>query len=276
MKLVVVQKKPQYLWMFLVIILVAMTFVLILNPFFKDSITGFLQVTDDRAPDTWNNLDIIVTNQISNPPTELELEKVIGSPGNQGIGRGFIINDIGTNTYYHVVSIGPRYIFQPMSLPFASEGAAAPSPFLDIVNSAGWCWFADPRAVFYNGKTYLGWVSSSGHAMAASLLNTTGQVSEPFNLHNVGRDDHNNPTVLVRNSDKRVLYFFTGHDSAGMYARISTNPEDVSSFGSSIDISTPTGGGLHTYPTPVQLVDESGEPIYLFWRGRSDVNATTY
>jgi hypothetical protein len=56
---------------------------------------------------------------------------------------------------------------------------------------------------------------------------------------------------------------YCGHNDVPMYMRVSTNPEDISSFGAEQTINP--GGTMYTYPTVVQLASEGGA-IYLFYR----------
>lgn len=79
-------------------------------------------------------------------------------------------------------------------------------------------------------------------------------------------DDHDNPSILVRNSDKRILVFYSGHSGAGLYMHTSTNVEDASSFGARVNLDPSVGGTAYTYPVPVQLTAEANAPIYLFFR----------
>jgi hypothetical protein len=136
-----------------------------------------------------------------------------------------------------------------------------------VSDSGAWCWFADPRAVYYNGKTYVGWVNVSGDVQIAEYNHSTEEWSEPFTLHAALQyDDHANPTILIRDSDKRVMVFYCRHNAANLYMRVSTNAEDVTAFGAEADLDGDLGGINYCYPTPVQLTGEANDPIYLFYR----------
>ena len=83
--------------------------------------------------------------------------------------------------------------------------------------------------------------------------------------YNFEADDHDNPSLLVRASDKRIMVFYSKHTvEPHLYFRISTNPEDISSFGTEREVSGIVDDV--TYPTPFQLSGESNR-LYLFWRG---------
>lgn len=224
----------------------------------------------------WAYPVIYVETDVSNPPTNDELTAVLGAADATGPGRSYLIKDTSTSKLYYVGSNGVSYFYLPLIMALTSTPPVNPESIIDVSTQAGWCWFADPRAVYYNGKAYVGWVSSAGHIFAVSFVTATGIVGTPYDLYTVGADDHNNPTILVRDSDKRIIVFFAGHDSTVLGARISTNPEDVTSFGTTIDISAQSGGQVHTYPTPIQLTGETNDPIYLFWRGRVNEYGSPY
>lgn len=88
-------------------------------------------------------------------------------------------------------------------------------------------------------------------------------------------DDHDNPAVVVRASDHRLLYFYSPHSGAAMYLSVSTNPEDISSFAARVDLATSLGKVTgFTYPNPVQLSGEANK-LYLFYRDPPDGSTTT-
>lgn len=144
----------------------------------------------------------------------------------------------------------------------------AKSSFEEITSDGAWCWFADPRAVYYEGKykkTYMGWITSKGVVKVASYNHKTGNVIES-DLKKLHYDDHANPALLVL-QDGRIAAFYSKHTGHQMFYRISENPEDISSWGAEMTISTNTPGNYgYTYPNPIRLNSEANK-IYLFWRG---------
>lgn len=113
-----------------------------------------------------------------------------------------------------------------------------PQAWFDTVADGMWTWFSDPRAVYRNGATYIGWVNSAGTCGISKHVHATG-VTTSFSLA-VGLqvDDHNN-TAIHFLPDGRIMAFFTMHnDDAGHRYRISTNPEDISAWGSTVVLST--------------------------------------
>jgi len=131
--------------------------------------------------------------------------------------------------------------------------------------SGAWCWFQDPRAVHYIGnhnRTYVGWVNPDGDVRIASIDHDTGE-KQVVTLHTgLEVDDHAAPAILVRN-DSRLLVAYTGHDDSILRWRISTNPEDITSWGPE---KTKSFSGAVTYPNLVQLSAENNK-IYVFLRG---------
>ncbi len=150
--------------------------------------------------------------------------------------------------------------------------------FVELTASpgGGWTWFQEPRAVEYNGTIYFGYIKSNGDAAIRTINATTLAVSAETILKvGLGADDHNNPTILIRDSDKRIVVFYTGHVSAdAIYMRVSTNPEDISSFAAEVNLDSQIGGAAYTYPSPVQLLAETNDPITLFFREHIDDNTT--
>src|SRR4051794_36926881 len=126
------------------------------------------------------------------------------------------------------------------------------------IGSGAWCWFADPRAVVAGGKTFAGWIDSSGDVRVATLGGATAT------LHTgLGVDDHNNPALLVR-ADGRLQAFYSAHGGAEMFFRLSADGERWDAE-RRVATNTPGTRGF-TYPNPVQLAGEQGR-IHLFWRG---------
>jgi hypothetical protein len=147
-----------------------------------------------------------------------------------------------------------------------SAPAVAVQPTL---GDGAWCWFADPRAVRYDGqhrKTYLGWVAHDGDIMISafdhdSFTRTTAAIHPKLQV-----DDHSNPAIQIR-PDGRLAVYYSAHDGPRMYYRVSARPEDVRSWGPVQEIPTNTEGRGkgYTYPNPIHLSAEA--KTYLFWRG---------
>lgn len=138
-----------------------------------------------------------------------------------------------------------------------------------ISDDGTWCWFQDPRAVYYEGemkKTYTGWITSKGKVQVASFNHETGEIltNTISSADFMQVDDHNNPTILVR-EDGRVLVAFSGHFYGPMRVIVSTNPEDIMSFGPEANF-----GDNVTYANPYQI----GDSTVMFYRDGSSWHPT--
>ena len=56
-------------------------------------------------------------------------------------------------------------------LTFFACNQISPQPgesYLSLTDDGAWCWFSDPRAIYFNGKyrrTYAGWIDQAGNVM---------------------------------------------------------------------------------------------------------------
>lgn len=154
-------------------------------------------------------------------------------------------------------------IYTPVALTTAPDG--------------GWTQINAPKAVYYNGKTYFGYVDgSNGNAEIRSYDHSTHVVSSAFVLHaalDSPSDTHGAPSILVRDSDKRLVVTYSAHNGATLYVRISTNPEDASAFGAEINART---SGAFTYPFIMQRLAETNDPIYIWHRSDSGTSTKLY
>jgi hypothetical protein len=160
-----------------------------------------------------------------------------------------------------------RSLFFMLSF-FVQAAVTAGAADHTLVADGGWCWFADPRGLYYhntNERTFYGWINAGGEVNVAQYDHATGVTSYATVCSNLEIDDHDNPSILIRASDRRVMVFYSRHTTEPrLYYRVSTNPEDITSFSSEQQVTGITANV--TYPTPFQLADESNR-IYLFWRG---------
>lgn len=128
---------------------------------------------------------------------------------------------------------------------------------------------AQQVAQYYNGRTYFAYLNGqSGDVCVRYYDHATGTVSAETTLM-VGLSTdtaHASPVLLVREPDHRIVVAYTSEASPSLRCRVSTNPEDIATFGAEIDINDEAGLGAseYTYPHIIQLNDESGAPIYLF------------
>lgn len=136
-------------------------------------------------------------------------------------------------------------------------------------------------AQYYNGRTYFVYLNTqTGDVEIRYYDHTTGAVS-PETVVRAGLStdaSHASPVLLVREPDHRIMVVYTTMAGAGLWGRVSTNPEDISSFSPEFDINVEAGlgGSEYTYPHIVQLNGEPGEPVYVFVETRVDAVTQTW
>jgi|WetSurMetagenome_2_1015567.scaffolds.fasta_scaffold00025_37 hypothetical protein len=155
----------------------------------------------------------------------------------------------------------------------AQAGLPKPGASFDTYLEHGiWTWFGDPKAIYFKGvheKTYVSYfdiTTNPGNVLVSSYDHETKEIKSFLVATNFGYDDHNHPSILVREPDHRILVFWCGHSGNVMHMRVSTNPEDVTSWGPALSIISGANGDNFTYPNPYQLSAENNR-IYLFYRG---------
>ena len=147
--------------------------------------------------------------------------------------------------------------------------------YTSVTFDGSWCWFSDPRAIYYEGKykrLYTGWIDSYGDIHVAFYDYEKKSVSSKILFDNLEIDDHDNPALLF-DKDGRLMVFFSKHASTEpIYMLKAVNPEDISEWYpikslAINDIETYKNlRNSYTYSCPVRLSGENNR-IYLFWRG---------
>ena len=139
--------------------------------------------------------------------------------------------------------------------------------YIPISRDGAWCWFSDPRAVYYEGeheRMYAGWVDKSGSIVVGSYDYATGEIQHTIVYPELEYDDHVNPSILIL-PDGRIMVFFTKHIGGFYYTR-SKNPENISEFE---EVTMKDLGKRLCYTNPVMLSEEDNR-IYVFSRGGYD------
>jgi BNR repeat-containing family member/PKD domain/Concanavalin A-like lectin/glucanases superfamily len=133
------------------------------------------------------------------------------------------------------------------------------------IGDGAWSWFGDPRAIMHDGRTYVGWVDQEGDVKVSSYDHATGERVSAVLQARLNQDDHANPSLQVR-PDGRLVVFYSRHVGPSMHYRVSSQPEDVTSWGPPQTVPTNSPGIRgYTYPNPIRL--EAEDATYLFWRG---------
>ena len=140
------------------------------------------------------------------------------------------------------------------------------------LGAGSWSYFGDPRAISHEDHTFTGWISTTGNVWVARYTRG-GRLTKRMIFEGLGRDDHNNPSLVFR-PDGHIVVFFSPHSGhhlpprgipKAMRYKISQRPHSIEGgFGRVRRVNTNVPGGLgFTYPNPIQLRDK----LWLFWRG---------
>ena len=96
-----------------------------------------------------------------------------------------------------------------------------------------WVWWCHPRALRFVGgedKTYLGWVDAEdGDILVGAYDHNDDAWDDPFALYSFA-DDHATPALLIRDSDSKIMAFYTEPSDTAMRLRVSSNAEDISAL----------------------------------------------
>jgi hypothetical protein len=138
------------------------------------------------------------------------------------------------------------------------------------LGAGAWSYFGDPRAIHHDGRTFTGWISTTGNVWVAGFT-PGGPVRKTLIYRGLGRDDHNNPSLVFRR-DGHIVVFFSPHSGrhlptgqvSRMRYRIGLQPYSIREFGPVHTVDTNVPGGLgYTYPN---ALPQRGK-LWLFWRG---------
>ena len=165
---------------------------------------------------------------------------------------------------------------QPTNHVFVPSEATSSENYTSMTFNGIWCWFSDPRAVYFEGKykrTYAGWIDNYGDVHIGYYDHETQAIASKVIYDNLEIDDHDNPSILI-DDDGRLLVFFNTHlqDERPLFFCKSLAPESIQDWSPVKELflndeeKYRTARILkHTYTNPVRLSKE--EAMYLFWRG---------
>jgi hypothetical protein len=159
--------------------------------------------------------------------------------------------------------------------PVMDHPALPGEKYTALTDNGAWCWFSDPRAVYYKGKhtrVYSGWVDDHGNIIAGyydidlrSIKHV--QLDPEFEF-----DDHDNPALLISEEGKICVFYSKHGHHTPIYFRQSKKPEDISEWEPRRELylnDTITYRGFlnsYTYANICRLRTED-DILYLFWRG---------
>lgn len=140
-------------------------------------------------------------------------------------------------------------------------------PAYSVAVDGVWSWFTNPTAVYYNNNMYFVPIDTQAQKLFSHQYNSLNDLHTSCRLvSNFSNDDHGNGSILIRDSDKKVLVFASKHSDTTIRKWVSCNPESVNSFNVEESLDAQLGGTNYDYPNPVQLTGEANDPIYLFYR----------
>src|SRR4030095_14726136 len=102
-----------------------------------------------------------------------------------------------------------------------------------VTINGGWCWFSDPRAVYFEGKhkrTYIGWGTSSGDIVVAFYDHERREINSRVLIEKLEADDHDNPAILIGKDGKLKVFFSKHAKNYPIQLYQSKNPEDISAW----------------------------------------------
>src|SRR5690606_17838632 len=85
--------------------------------------------------------------------------------------------------------------------------------YRSLTGDGAWCWFSDPRAVYYEGshrRTYAGWVDSTGNIVVGYYDHETESIATHIVHAQFEKDDHDNPSFFM-DADGKMMVFYSKH-----------------------------------------------------------------
>jgi rhamnogalacturonyl hydrolase YesR len=159
----------------------------------------------------------------------------------------------------------------------ANTGADSES-YQSVTFNGSWCWFSDPRAVYYEGqhqRTYMGWIDNWGDVVVGYYDHRTTTIHSHVVAQNIEVDDHNNPSLFF-DEKGHLIVTYNLHMMADMplFLVRAKKPEDISEWEDTrvlrfndIELYPELeNNAKHCYTNPIKLSEENGK-VYLFWRG---------
>ncbi len=177
-----------------------------------------------------------------------------------------------------VLAIAHFFVQAQTFVPSSFTNTAAPTSetYRSFTFNGAWCWFSDPRAVYFERKhkrTYAGWIDNFGDIHVGFYDHETKAIQTVTLYDNLEIDDHDNPSLLFDEEGKLIVFFNTHLLSAKpLYQIKAIEPESIKSWGTvkELHLNDPAlkdlGQMNACYSNPVKLSAERGR-IYLFWRG---------
>jgi hypothetical protein len=162
-------------------------------------------------------------------------------------------------------------------LTFFACNQISPHPgesYLPLTDDGAWCWFSDPRAIYFQGKhrrTYAGWIDRKGNVVVGFYDHDSKTIETNIVHKELEVDDHDNPSLFIDN-DQRLWLTYSKHSGDCIYLAKAKRAEDISTWEPTRSlqlndtVTYPESSNTYTYTNLFQLADEQNT-LYLFWRG---------
>ena len=164
-----------------------------------------------------------------------------------------------------------------------SSDAISGEAYKSFTPNGAWCWFSDPRAVYYEGnhkRTYAGWIDSYGNIVVGTYDHDTKKIQTSMVAERFEVDDHDNPSLLIDKTGSIMVFYSEHHRQSGIRMRRSVGPEEIGAWeeerivGKHNEDLTKAFGERYTYANVAYLSEE--DRIYLFWRSSDGKPAYSY
>src|SRR5688572_31907794 len=127
------------------------------------------------------------------------------------------------------------YIFILLTFSFCKRSSETESPkpgesYSSFAEDGAWCWFSDPRAIYFNGKyrrTYAGWIDHAGNVTVGFYDHDRKTIETTIVHKELEVDDHDNPGLFLDKEGKLWLTY-SKHSGDRIYLVKTKNPEDIS------------------------------------------------
>ncbi|MEM9671985.1 MAG: BNR-4 repeat-containing protein [Bacteroidota bacterium] len=149
------------------------------------------------------------------------------------------------------------------------------SGFASFTEDGAWCWFSDPRAVFYQGehaRTYAGWIDQFGNVTVGYYDHNTQEISQKVLHQELEVDDHDNPSLLIDEQGKLMVFYSKHSRSEPIYLMRAQQAESINEWEPRQElvlndtVAYAEFSNTYTYVNIFRLSDEDNR-LYLFWRG---------
>lgn len=140
-----------------------------------------------------------------------------------------------------------------------------------LTEDGTWCWFSDPRAIYFDGNVITGWVKANG-TVEAVIFNVEDKSIHTDELYyRLEKDDHNNP-AFVKTADDKILVMYTRHGLKDLFINVLDCTQKEFDFQGAQLIHPISKDELEKYPretityaNPFRIKEENNR-IYCFGR----------